>query len=100
MSRLAKLQEMLKTEPNDPFLNYAFALETAKEDPAAGVTLLATMNEQFPEHIPAFFRRGQLLSEVGDTNGARQVLLKGIEVARRLGDDHAAAEMKELVESL
>lgn len=100
MSRLAKLQEMLQAEPNDPFLNYAFALETAKVAPDKGVQLLAAMNEHFPDHVPAYFRHGQLLAEESDANGAREVLQKGIKVALRLGDDHAAAEMRELIESL
>jgi predicted Zn-dependent protease len=100
MSRLAKLAEMLQSEPNDPFLNYAFALETSKDDRPAALNLLAEMNAKFPDHIPAFFRHGQLLAEAGDAIQARQILSLGIQVARRLGDDHAAAEMHELLESL
>ncbi len=91
---------MLAAEPDDPFLNYAYALELVKEDPAAGLNRLAEMNDRFPDHVPAFFRRGQLLAEMGDTAGAQQVLRSGIQTARRLGDDHAAAEMNELMESL
>jgi hypothetical protein len=49
MSRLAKLAEMLQSEPNDPFLNYAFALETSKEDRPAALNLLAEMNTKFPD---------------------------------------------------
>lgn len=100
MSRRAKLAEMLQSEPNDPFLNYAFALETAKEDPAAALNLLSVMHEKFPDHIPAYFRHGQLLAEEGNSGTARQILSTGIQVARRNGDDHAAAEMTELLESL
>ena len=91
---------MLAAEPDDPFLNYAYALELVKEDPAAGLNRLAEMNDRFTDHVPAFFRRGQLLAEMGDTAGAQQVLRSGIQTARRLGDDHAAAEMNELMESL
>ena len=91
---------MLAAEPDDPFLNYAYALELVKEDPAAGLNRLAEMNDRFPDHVPAFFRRGQLQAEMGDTAGAQQVLRSGIQTARRLGDDHAAAEMNELMESL
>ncbi|MFO1040988.1 MAG: hypothetical protein U0941_04335 [Planctomycetaceae bacterium] len=91
---------MLAAEPDDPFLNYAYALELVKEDPAAGLNRLAEMNDRFPDHVPAFFRRGQLMAEMGDTAGAQQVLRSGIQTARRLGDDHAAAEMNELMESL
>ncbi len=91
---------MLVTEPDDPFLNYALALETTKEDPMDGLRRLADMNDRFPDHVPAFFRRGQILTETGDATAARQVLTAGIEAARRIGDDHAAAEMQELLASL
>jgi predicted Zn-dependent protease len=100
VSRKLKLQEMLVDEPNDPFLNYALALEVLKEDPADGVARLADMNRRFPDHVPAYFRRGQALAEQGDTAGARSVLSDGIQAARRVGDSHAIGEMQELLESL
>jgi predicted Zn-dependent protease len=100
VSRRIKLEEMLAAEPDDPFLNYALALETAKEDPPSGLRRLADMNERFPDHVPAYFRRGQILAEIGRPDDARQVLTTGIQAARRIGDDHAAGEMRELLESL
>ena len=95
-----KLEEMLQTDPEDPFLHYALALEVVKDDRLAGLERLADMNRRFPEHVPAFFRRGQILAESGQPDEARQVLSAGIQTARRLGDDHAAAEMYELLTSL
>lgn len=100
MSRRVKLEEMLVAEPDDPFLHYALALELAKEDQAAALERLAAMNDRFPDHVPAYFRRGQILAEAGDAQAAQQVLKTGIQVAKRIGDDHAAAEMNELLESL
>lgn len=91
---------MLIAEPDDAFLHYALALEIAKEDPGLGLERLAAMNSRFPEHVPAYFRRGQILAESGQETAARDVLLLGIAVANRLGDDHAAAEMVELMNSL
>jgi predicted Zn-dependent protease len=100
VSRRIKLEEMLATEPDDPFLNYALALETAKEDRQAGLARLADMNTRFPQHVPAYFRRGQILAEIGEIESARQVLTAGIRAARSTGDDHAATEMQELMSSL
>lgn len=99
VSRRLKLEEMLATEPNDPFLHYALALEEVKEDPQIGLRRLANMNEQFPDHVSAYFRRGQILADAGDMTAATQVLNAGIQVARRIGDDHAVAEMQGLLES-
>ena len=100
MSRRIKLEEMLASEPDDPFLNYALALELAKEDREAALRRLADMNARFPTHVPAYFRRGQILAESGDSSAASEVLKAGIQAARQLGDDHAAAEMRELLASL
>lgn len=100
MTRRQKLEEMLVTEPDDPFLNYALALEIVKEDPATGLARLADINVRFPDHVPSFFRRGQILAETGETDAAAEVLKQGILVARRLGDDHAAAEMQQLMEMI
>ena len=101
MSRREQLEEMLVAEPDDTFLHYALALELTKGDERpAGLQRLAEMNVRFPDHVPAYFRRGQLLAEDGDLDTARDVLQRGMQVAHRTGDDHAAAEMRELLESL
>ena len=101
MSRREQLEEMLAAEPDDSFLHYALALELTKgAERPAGLQRLAEMNVQFPDHVPAYFRRGQLLAEDGDSTAAREVLRQGMLAARRTGDDHAAAEMQELLESL
>lgn len=101
MSRQQQLQEMLDAEPDDPFLHYALALEQAKGDERpAGLKRLADMNVRFPDHVPAYFRLGQLLAEDGETEAASRVLRQGLQAAGRTGNDHAAAEMRELLESL
>lgn len=101
MSRREQLEEMLAAEPDDTFLHYALALELTKgAERPAGLQRLAEMNVRFPDHVPAYFRRGQLLAEDGDSAAAREVLKQGMLAARRTGDDHAAAEMQELLESL
>jgi predicted Zn-dependent protease len=101
VSRRQKLEEMLAVDPNDPFLHYALALELVKlGERIAGLKRLSEMSVQFPDHVPALFRRGQLLAEDGDAAAARDVLNQGIRVALRVGDEHAVAEMRELLETL
>jgi hypothetical protein len=41
-----------------------------------------------------------MLAEGGDVAAAQQVLRSGLEVAHRVGDQHAADEMRGLLESL
>jgi hypothetical protein len=101
MPRREQLEAMLADDPDDTFLHYALALELTKgPERTAGLQRLADMNTRFPDHVPAYFRRGQLLAEDGDVDAARSALKQGITAALRTGDDHAAAEMRELLESL
>lgn len=100
VSRRIRLEEMLASDPDDPFLHYALALEEVKEDSQIGLRRLESMNEKFPDHVAAYFRRGQILAEAGEVIAATQVLNTGVQVARRIGDDHAVAEMQGLLESL
>jgi tetratricopeptide (TPR) repeat protein len=94
MTRREKLEEMLKSSPDDPFLHYGLAMEHR----TAGAMELALAElqkvlELDPDYVAAYFHRGQFLAEQGAVEPARQTLQRGIEVARRTGDEHAAQEM-------
>ena len=101
MSRRAKLEAMLAAEPNDVFLGYALAKElaTAGDAPAA-LAQFERVIAGHPDYVPAYFQQGQVLAEEGDTDAAREVLTRGLAVAQRLGDAHAAGEMAEFLEML
>ena len=101
MSRREKLQEMLKSDPDDIFVRYALAMTYASEgDSAAALEGLQDVVDRDPEYIAAYFQRGQILAREGDTEAAREVLARGIEAARRVGDGHAEAEMTGFLEAL
>ena len=101
MSRREQLESLLTEDPHDPFLHYALAQEFAKEGVAAeAITRLETMNRNFPDYVPAYFRLGQILAEEDQSAAARQILQTGIQVARKVGDLHAAGEMSQLLEIL
>ncbi len=96
-----ELELLLDADPADVFLNYAVAMACASEgDPAEAVSRLDRLIDSHPDYVPAWFQRGQLLAGLGQVDEARQVLARGIEVASRVGDDHARQEMTEFLESL
>lgn len=101
MNRREKLETMLAASPGDSFLSYALALTFASEGNAAAARdRLATLLENDPQYVPAYFQLAQLHVQLGDGDQAKPVLARGMETARRAGDLHAEAEMRGLLEQL
>lgn len=101
MSRREQLEQLLQSDPEDTFLNYALALAYVAEGRRAeGLDRLAQVIQRDPDYVAAYFQRGQLLAENGDTEAARDIVQQGVVVARRVGDAHAAAEMSGFLETL
>ena len=100
-TRREKIEEMLRVEPEDTFLRYSLALEYDKEgDAEKSLEGLQALMASTPPYVPAFHMSGQQLVRAGRITEARTVLRDGIEVARQQNDQHAAAEMSELLASL
>ncbi|MCC7074641.1 MAG: tetratricopeptide repeat protein [Deltaproteobacteria bacterium] len=51
-------------------------------------------------YVPAYFMCAQILAERGEVARARAELAEGMARARAAGDDHAEAEMRDLLETL
>ena len=99
MSRREQLEAMLVEDPTDQFLRYALALEleTAGENERSLELLSGLQRETY---IPAFFMAGQQLTSLDRIDEARSILREGIAAADRVGDAHAAREMREYLTSL
>ena len=101
MSRREKIEAMLADEPGDTFLRYSLAMEFRSEgDHPASITCLNELTKDSPPYVPAFFMAAQQLAELDRIEEAREYLRMGIEEARQQGNQHAAAEMSELLASL
>ena len=101
MSRRQQLEELLKSDPDDVFLQYALAMEfVSAGDADEGLARLAQVNDQHPKYVAAFFQRGQVLADQGKTDEARDILTRGVEVARQAGDTHAEREMSDFLDTL
>jgi Tfp pilus assembly protein PilF len=94
-SRRQQLEEMLADEPDDPFLRYGLAMEhlSAGETDTA-VRCFQDLLEVASEYVPAYVQLGQTLGRLGRTSDAADVYRRGIAVARRQGEIHAAEEMQ------
>ena len=101
MSKLEKIQAMLAESPDDLFLRYSLAMELRKTgDVDRAREAFAKVREIDPDYVPAYFQEGQLLAEAEQRDAAEKILQQGINVAQRVGDDHALEEMREFLEML
>lgn len=101
MTRLEKIEERLRADPEDVFLNYSYAMELAKNHQ---LDLARRAFQQVrlldANYVPAYFQEGQMLAAAGLVSEAQQVLRQGIGIARRSGDSHALGEMTDFLDSL
>ena len=100
-NRFEILTQMLEKNPKDSFTRYGLAMECVKqEEYAKAMTHFRKLWELHPDYSAAYFQGAQVLAKTGETEEARQVLTKGIEVAGRGGDLHIKGEMEAALEEL
>ena len=100
-TRREKLEALLQNDPSDPFLHYALAMDFASQgDDAEAAARLEALTRSHPDYVPTYLQAGQIYIKLDQNDQARAMLTKGIEQAKRLGDDHAAGEMQGFLEQL
>ena len=101
MDRITKLKEFLQTNPGDSFLKHALALEYVKiEDDKTAREIFEEILAQEPGYIGSYYHLAKLLERTGNTNAAIQWYEKGMEEAKKAGDNHAFGELRSAYEEL
>jgi len=100
-TRKQQLESLLADDPNDAFLRYGLAMEhaSAGDDEAALSTLRKMFTDKI-EYVPAYQQAGQILMRLDRIDEARDAFEKGIALAKRVGDAHAAGEMEGFLDTL
>jgi len=96
MDRIDQLKQFAKDEPEDPFNQYALALEYLKTDPSEALRLFERLCLSHPEYLPTYYPYVQLLIERKETQRAESVFQKGIEVARGTNELKTLREIQAL----
>ena len=101
MNRIARIQEMLQSNPADQFLRHALALEWIKlgNDAEAKLLFEAILTED-PNYIGSYHHLAKLLERIGDTTAAIQWYEKGMEAAKAAKDQHSYNELQSAYEDL
>jgi predicted Zn-dependent protease len=96
-----QLEQLLESDPDDVFLQYALAKACVSEgDVDTGLSRFQSVIERHPDYVPAYLQKGQALAERGRVVEARDILRLGVEAARKSGDRHAEPEMTAFLDVL
>lgn len=101
MDRIDKIKTMLLENPSDSFLKHALALEHIKlGDDNDARKLFESILENEPGYIGSYYHLAKLLERIGETNEAIKIYEKGMEEAKRAGDNHSLSELRSAFEEL
>ena len=92
---------MLAEQPGDSFLQHALALENVKlgNEEAARVLFTEILNRD-PGYIGSYYHLAKLLERTGQEDEAIRTYEKGMEEAKKAGDDHSYGELRGAWEEL
>ena len=101
MERIKKLKEYLQTSPADSFLQHALALEYIKlgDDEQARALFEDILNRE-PGYVGSYYHLAKLLERNDKTEEAIKVYEKGMEEAKKAGENHAFGELRGAYEEL
>lgn len=95
MERINKLKSFLENSPNDPFLQYALALEYLKiANFEEALRLFEQLIEQSPGYVGTYYHLGKLQEQLEQPQQAMITYQKGIEIATHQNDRHSASELR------
>jgi len=101
MDRIGRIKEFLKHSPNDSFLQHALALEHIKlGEESEARELFETILQREPGYIGSYYHLAKLHERNNDTEQAIKVYEKGMEEAKKAGENHAYGELRSAYEEL
>ncbi|HTN18880.1 MAG TPA: tetratricopeptide repeat protein [Pelobium sp.] len=94
INRLERLLEFFKNEPNDPFLKYALATEYLRlNNTEEALRFYLDLLDKHTDYIGTYYHLGKLYEQLGQQDDALKVYEQGIEVGKRIKDQHALNEL-------
>ena len=101
MNRIDNLKEFLKDNPSDSFVQHALALEYIKKgDDVMARQLFEDILKREPGYIGSYYHLAKLFERNGDNAAAIKWYEKGMEEAKKAGENHAYNELRSAYEEL
>lgn len=95
MSRLEKLLEFIKVEPNDPFLKYALATEYLRmNDTDKALQYYQDLVTNHANYTGTYYHLGKLYEALGRKDEAIITYETGMKITKEQRDNHAFAELQ------
>ncbi len=101
MDRIEKLKDFLQSSPRDSFLQHALALEYIKlgDDEKARALFEEILNRE-PAYVGSYYHPAKLLERNHQKEQAIGVYERGMEQARKMGDNHSYSELRSAYDEL
>jgi Tfp pilus assembly protein PilF len=101
MSRLEAIKALVEQNPADSRIRFMLSMEyiSGQRFPEALAELDALLAGN-PDYVAAWFQAGRCCETSGESEKAREYYSKGIEAARRTGDQHALSELQAALDLL
>ncbi len=101
MDRIQKLKDFLIDSPKDNFLRHALALEYIKlgNDELARKLFTEILNET-PDYVGSYYHLAKLLERINAIEEAVVYYEKGMDIAKKLKDNHSYNELQAAYEDL
>ncbi len=95
MERIDKLKDFLHRSPEDSFLQHALALEYIKigEEEEAKKMFEAILTRE-PGYVGSYYHLAKLWERMGENDRAISIYKKGMEEAKKAGDNHSYGELR------
>jgi Tfp pilus assembly protein PilF len=101
LDRVEKLKEFLEQNPADSFVQHALALEYIKAgDDAKAQKLFEDILIREPSYVGSYYHLAKLFERNGNNEAAIQWYEKGMDEAKKAGEDHAYNELRSAYEEL
>lgn len=101
MNRIAQLRSFLAETPGNDFLTHALALEYIKaNDDQEALSCFRSNLDMNPDYVATYYHLGKLLERTGVVEEAIAIYERGMEVAKKVGDQHAFSELRSVHEEL
>ncbi|CAN5924536.1 hypothetical protein BH11MYX4_BH11MYX4_48210 [soil metagenome] len=99
--RLAFLEKVTAEGTEDPLAWYGLAMEYRKlERWDESLQTFTALRTRKPDYVALYLMCGQMLSEAGRKEEAREWLESGMTAARAKGDSHALSELESALSTL
>lgn len=99
--RIARLKEFLNSSPDDEFLNFALSQEyIGMGDDKSASELLYKLRERSPDYVATYYHLGKLLIRQSENDSAEKIFTEGIEIGRKIKDNHSVSELQSALNEL